>query len=45
MRFNAVVCYEKALDWANAKEKAAEYLEDYPDDEEMIREAEFLQTR
>lgn len=45
MEYNQVVCCEKNGDWENARQKAEEYLEKYPDDEEMKKEAEFLQTR
>ncbi|MCI8833994.1 MAG: tetratricopeptide repeat protein [Ruminococcus sp.] len=42
---NRVVCYEKKLDWANAKAAMAEYVARYPEDTEVQKEAEFLQTR
>lgn len=45
MEFNEIVCYEQQSDWENAKEKAAEYISKYPDDEAAQKEAEFLQTR
>lgn len=45
MRFNRVVCYEKKLDWENAKAAMAEYSSLYPDDAEAQKEAEFLRTR
>ena len=45
MRYNEVVCYEKLADWENAKQKASEYLIEYPEDTAMEREAEFLETR
>ncbi len=45
MRYNEVVCYEQQADWENAKQKASEYLADYPDDAQMQREAGFLSTR
>lgn len=45
MRYNEIVCCEQQADWESAKQKVAEYLADYPDDEEMQREAEFLETR
>ena len=37
--------YEKKLDFATAKEKAAEYVKNYPADEAGIRENNFLKTR
>lgn len=45
MRYNEIVCLEQQGDWENAKEKVKDYLEDYPDDENAQKEAEFLQTR
>lgn len=45
MYFNRVVCYEKLYDWQQAYAAATEYLEHYPDDEQMQHEAEFLETR
>lgn len=43
--FNEIVVYEKKLDFATAKEKAAEYVKNYPADEAGIRENNFLKTR
>ena len=45
MRFNIIAAYEKLEDWENAKAKLAEYTEEYPDDEQAAKEAEFLETR
>lgn len=45
MKYNEIVCYEKLLDWENAKVKAEEYLALYPEDEKVQREAQFLRTR
>lgn len=45
MMRNRVVCYEKKLDWANAKSAMSEYITLYPDDPESQKEAEFLETR
>lgn len=45
MKYNEIVCCEQQADWEGAKQKAAEYLEAYPDDEAVQREAEFLATR
>lgn len=42
---NEIIAYEKLLDFAKAKEKMAEYLEKYPDDEDAKRESVFLETR
>ena len=36
---------KKKLDFATAKEKAAEYVKNYPADEAGIRENNFLKTR
>lgn len=45
MKFNRVVCFEKKLDWENAKAAMAEYASLYPDDANAQKEAEFLSTR
>ena len=45
MRYNEIVCCERTADWESAKQKAAEYLQDYPGDEAVEKEAEFLETR
>lgn len=45
MKFNRVICYEKKLDWENAKAAMAEYASQYPDDAAAQKEAEFLSTR
>ena len=45
MKYNEIICYEQQADWENAKQKVTEYLEDYPDDETVQKEAEFLETR
>lgn len=45
MKFNRVVCFEKKLDWENAKTAMAEYASLYPDDTQAQKEAEFLSTR
>lgn len=45
LRRNEIICYENLLDFANAKEKMASYVKDYPEDEEAQRENTFLQTR
>ena len=43
--YNEIVAYEYKKDFQIAKEKMAAYLEKYPDDEDAIRENEFLSTR
>lgn len=45
MRFNEILCYEKQSDWETARSKAEAYIEEYPDDEEAQKEAQFLRTR
>ena len=45
MKYNEIICYEKQADWENAKGKVTEYLDAYPDDETVQKEAEFLETR
>ncbi|MCR4740667.1 MAG: tetratricopeptide repeat protein [Lachnospiraceae bacterium] len=43
--FNEIVTYEYKLDFGSAKNKMAEYLSRYPDDEKAVRENIFLSTR
>ena len=43
--FDEVVLYEKSGNFSEARNKVEEYLQLYPDDEEALREYEFLQTR
>ena len=45
MKYNEIICCEKLADWESAKEKVTEYLETYPDDDAMKKEAEYLETR
>lgn len=45
MRFNEIAAYEQCGEWENAKAKLAEYIEDYPDDERAVKEADFLATQ
>lgn len=45
MSYNLVICYEKKKDWAGAREAAQAYADAYPQDKEMQKELEFLQTR
>lgn len=40
-----VIAYEQNRDFASAKALMAEYVENYPDDEEALREYTFLETR
>lgn len=43
--YNEIVAYEKNLDFESAKVKAAQFVEDYPDDEAGRKEYDFLSTR
>ena len=45
MRFNTIVAYEQMGDTETAKSLLAEYISEYPDDEDAAKEAEFLETR
>lgn len=45
MRYNKIICYEKLIDWENAKLEAEKYLTFYPDDENIQKEYTFLKTR
>lgn len=42
---NEIVIYEKQLDFGTALQKVREYLEFFPEDEEMAREKIFLESR
>lgn len=42
---NAIAAYEYSGDFASAKEMLAEYLEQYPSDEDAQKESTFLETR
>ena len=43
--FNEIVAYERKLDFATAKAKAQEYIQNYPSDEAGQKEWVFLSTR
>lgn len=45
MKLNQIVCYEKQLDWENAKVAMEAYTATYPEDTSVLKEAEFLSTR
>lgn len=45
MQYNLVICYENSRNWEKALQAAQRYMEAYPDDKEMAKELEFLQTR
>lgn len=40
-----IICYEYMGDYGTARDKAAAYIEDWPDDEKAKKEYEFLKTR
>ena len=44
-RYNLIAAYEYAGNVDKAKETVEEYIADYPDDEDVLREADFLETR
>ena len=43
--FNRIVVYEYMLDFAQARAYMQEYLQQYPGDEEAVRESQFLNSR
>lgn len=45
LRFNQITAYEHLGDFDRAKTLMKDYLDAYPDDEEALRENEFLRTR
>lgn len=45
IKFNIISACEKQKDWEGAKERLAEYVQEYPDDAQAAKEAEFLETR
>lgn len=45
MSYNRIIACEKAGDWKQASAFAKEYVKAYPEDEEMKKEAEFLESR
>lgn len=45
MEYNMIVCYEQQADWENAKSAMKQYQADFPEDDSVSKEAEFLQTR
>ena len=40
-----IIAYEQKLDFASAKQMMQQYIVEYPDDEDALRENIFLQTR
>lgn len=45
LKWNEIVCHERLYDFDTAFEKAAAYIENYPDDAVALKEYEFLKTR
>ena len=45
MAYNEIFVLEKAGDYTKAKERADAYLQTWPDDEDVKKEAEFLETQ
>lgn len=45
VKFNIIAAYEQMEDWKSAKTELKNYIEEYPDDDRAIKEAEFLETR
>ncbi len=45
MKYNLIVALEQSGDWENAKAKVTEYAAEYPDDANVLKEQQFLQTR
>lgn len=43
--FNEIAIYQEMGDWETVKEKAAAYVEAYPEDDRMDKTVEFLETR
>lgn len=45
LKYHEVIYYETMQEFETARDKAKEYLAEYPEDEQMQKEYEFLQTR
>ena len=45
MEFNLIAIYEYTGNWEAAKEQIEQYVEDYPEDTRVDKEADFLETR
>lgn len=45
IQFNLIAVYEKMPNWDAAKKQMDEYVEKYPEDSRVEKEAEFLETR
>jgi tetratricopeptide (TPR) repeat protein len=45
LAYNEIICYEHLGEWDKAKEKMTQYQKNYPDDDSVSKDAEFLETR
>lgn len=45
MKYNTIVAYEQLEEWDTVRVKVKAYMEAYPDDEQMAKEAEFFETQ
>lgn len=45
IQFNLIAVYEKMSNWEAAKKQMDKYVEKYPEDSRVEKEAEFLETR
>lgn len=45
IQFNLIAVYENMANWDAAKKQMKEYVEKYPEDDRVEKEAEFLETR
>lgn len=43
--FNEIAIYQELSDWETLKEKVADYVKTYPEDDRMDKTVEFLETR
>ncbi|WP_286151993.1 tetratricopeptide repeat protein [Sporofaciens musculi] len=45
MKYNQIVAFEQLGDWESAKARLAEYVAEYPEDANALKEQQFLETR
>jgi hypothetical protein len=45
LKKNEIIAYENLGMFEEAKDKLKQYLTDYPEDSQALREAEFIETR
>ena len=45
IQYNLIAVYEKMANWDAAKKQMDKYIEAYPEDSRVEKEAEFLETR